>query len=204
MRPVADGTLVLASQSPRRIELLKRIVADFAVLPSDVEERINPALTPEQNALALAEEKARAIAQLCPGVYILGADTLVVLANEVFGKPLDRADAQRILRLLQGQTHQVITGVAVIGPQGRAYCVAAVSHVRFNPVTEREMERYIDSGEPMDKAGAYAIQGKGAFMVQGHDGSFSNIVGLPLATTYRLLESAGFPNLAPQRPAITD
>lgn len=182
--------IILASQSPRRGELLKELVGDFAVVPSGVEETLNPALTPEANALALARDKALWVARRHAGCVVIGADTLVVLDGVIIGKPRDAADARRILKSLCGRRHRVITGVAVAGPAGKLFQEAAVSCVDFKTAADEEIAGYVRTGEPLDKAGAYAIQGKGAFLVHAYEGSYSNIVGLPLETLRNLLRQA--------------
>ncbi len=181
--------LILASQSPRRIELLKQILPDFEVLPSQVEEKIRSDLSPQDNALLLAREKALEVARRRPGHWVLGADTLVVLEDTLLGKPVDGSDARAILKRLSGRAHQVITGVALVNDS--VLQEAAVSHVVLHPLTEKQIDDYINTGEPLDKAGAYAIQGKGRAVVASYSGSYSNIVGLPLETVRRLLEKAG-------------
>ncbi|MFQ5450010.1 MAG: Maf family protein [Nitrospinaceae bacterium] len=181
--------IILASQSPRRLELLRKITSHFKAVPSAVEEILRLELTPEENALALARQKARNVAGKFPGHCVIGADTLVVLDGEIIGKPTDTENAHRILRRLSGKEHQVITGVAVVNSGLFEETVTSKVHIR--PLTNEEISRYIASGEPMDKAGAYAIQGRGAFMVASFKGSFSNIVGLPLDTVRKLLRQAG-------------
>lgn len=188
--PNSIKPLILASQSPRRIELLKEILPDFKIVPSTVEEILQPGLTPVENALSLARQKALSVAKTYPGHYILGADTIVVLDDEIIGKPRDPEEARSILRRLSGREHQVITGLSLIN--AAPIEEATVSRVHIKPLSEEEIFRYVESGEPMDKAGAYAIQGNGAFMVSSYEGSYSNIVGLPLETTRRLLSRAGY------------
>ena len=182
--------IILASQSPRRIELLRQIVSDFEVIPSAIEEVIDPQRTPRENAVVLAVEKALWVASNNKGHFVLGADTLVVLDGEIIGKPIDRDDAYRILRRLSGREHQVITGVAIVN--AAIFKDAASSTVAIKPLTDEEIFRYIDGGEPMDKAGAYAIQGEGAFMVSSYLRSFTNIVGLPMETVKDLLNQSGY------------
>ena len=140
--------IILASQSPRRIELLRQIVSDFEVIPSAIEEVIDPQRTPRENAVVLAVEKALWVASNNKGHFVLGADTLVVLDGEIIGKPIDRDDAYRILRRLSGREHQVITGVAIVN--AAIFKDAASSTVAIKPLTDEEIFRYIDGGEPMD------------------------------------------------------
>ena len=160
------------------------------MIPSSVEETLESGKTPEENATSLAQQKALFVAKENPGHLVLGADTLVVLEDEIIGKPGDENEAHQILRRLSGRSHQVITGVCVVGQQ--VWAEATVSQVTFNPMSDNEITDYIKTGEPMDKAGAYAIQGIGAKFITSHNGSFSNIVGLPIKTTGRLLRLAGF------------
>ena len=189
--------IILASQSPRRIQLLGEITDEFQVIPSEVEEVFSGDRTPGDNAVAIAREKAQWVADRNPNHCVLGADTIVVLNDEIIGKPEDEEQAYKILKRLSGKIHSVITGVALVGDD--VLEEACVSTVSIKPLTNQEIYSYIQSGEPMDKAGAYAIQGKGAFMVKAYEGSFSNIVGLPLETVRKLLNLAGFKNLSPSK-----
>lgn len=182
--------IILASQSPRRIELLKQITPDFEVIPSDIEEIFDPKRTPRDNAIALAVEKAQWVARNHKDCFVIGADTIVVLDGEIIGKPTDPNDAHRILKRLGGREHQVITGIAVINTS--IFKDAVTSTVAIKPLSNEEIIRYIDTGEPLDKAGAYAIQGKGAFMINSYRGSYTNIVGFPVETVRDLLHQAGY------------
>lgn len=182
-------TLILASGSPRRAELIKEITEDFEVIPSTAEEIIQPDRSPEENALNLAKLKAQDVASRYPGRWVLGADTIVVLDNQVIGKPVDEQDAQQILQRLSGQEHQVITAMALIN--GQCFQKATVSTVKIKVLSNKEILDYIATGEPMDKAGAYAIQGTGSFMVESYSGSYTNIVGLPIETLQKLLADVG-------------
>ncbi|QPJ63974.1 MAG: septum formation protein Maf [Candidatus Nitrohelix vancouverensis] len=184
--------LILASQSPRRKELLRAITPDFDIVPSHAEEIIDPTRNAEENASHLAELKAQFVAAHYPDRWVLGADTLVVLGEEIIGKPNDAAHAMEILRSLSGQAHRVITGVAIVHNE-QVFSSATVSHVHIKPLSADAIEKYVATGEPLDKAGAYAIQGEGAALVQRHEGSYDNIVGLPLDSVRRLLELAKFP-----------
>ncbi len=185
--------MILASRSPRRSELLRSLGLDFEVSPSHVEENTDPRESPEQNALNIARDKAREVARPNPGCYVLGADTMVVLDEEIIGQPTDEEDAFRILSKLAGKKHRVITGVVLIAPDGKAYETAAVSTVTIKSISHDAIRSYIATGEPLDKAGAYAIQGEGACFVESWEGSYSNIVGLPLEALKELLHQAGFP-----------
>lgn len=186
--------LILASQSPRRIELLRKLGLEFDIIPASVDEITQPDRSPEDNALALARLKAQHVARQHPGTFVLGADTLVVLDDTLLGKPNDRQDAERMLGQLSGRTHRVISGVALIDDRGVPWQQAGVSHVTLKPVTAETIRSYIATGEPMDKAGAYAIQGKGAELIESWSGSWTNIVGLPVETVCQLLQQAAWPH----------
>lgn len=184
--------LVLASQSPRRRELLAQLGIPLEVRPAQADETVLPGEAPIAYVLRVAREKARAVA----GDLVLAADTAVVLGAEVLGKPADRDDARRMLRALSGTVHEVLTAVCVrrVRPEPAAELDAVVAtRVRFAPLSPTEIEWYVGTGEPLDKAGAYAIQGSGGAFVLSVEGSVSNVVGLPLAETAELLRRCGFP-----------
>jgi septum formation protein len=202
--------LVLASASPRRAELLRAAGIDFDVVVANVDESVRPGETPEQHVARLAEEKALRVLPQAGHRPVLGADTVVVVDNVILGKPADAADAARMLRMLAGRTHQVMTGVALIparaaepanaldtGPHAAIPEVipvndaTAVTTVEFAGLDEVEIAEYVASGEPMDKAGAYAIQGLASRFVTRIDGSYSNVVGLPVGLVYDLCKRAG-------------
>lgn len=183
--------LILASQSPRRLELLKQITDQFETVPSLVEEKLNYGLCPEENARTLARAKAERVAKNYPHCWIIGADTLVTMDQEMFEKPVDVSDAQRILRRLSGREHHVITGICVVSP-GKTLDKVVTSKVRFKSLSQEEISSYIQTDEPMDKAGAYAIQGKGSFMIRDFSGSHSNIIGLPIDELKILLKKTSF------------
>ncbi len=185
--------LILASRSPRRLELLRDLGLEFDVVPASVKETLRPETTPENNAMRIAREKAQWVAERHPGAFVLGADTIVVLDGDIIGKPRDAEDALAILSRLSGNTHQVITGMALFDPKGDHRVEAVTSTVHIKTLDEDALRAYIATGEPLDKAGAYAIQGKGAFMVDRWSGSWSNIVGLPTETVIPLLKQAGYP-----------
>ena len=185
--------VILASESPRRRELLGRICADFRVVPSGIEERLDGPPTPETVA-ALALEKALVVAGRVSEGIVVGADTVVVIDGEALGKPTGAHEARVMLRKLRGRVHEVITGVAVVdAATGRAASTAVVTGVTMRDVADDVIDAYVDGGEPFDKAGAYAIQEGGAALVAGVVGSYSNVVGLPLAATARLLSEFGVP-----------
>lgn len=179
-------SLILASGSPRRRELLALITKDFTICASDVDESKIAADTPAHLAQALAMAKARAVALQHPDDVVLGCDTVVECGGEVFGKPHDEADAARMLRALSGGTHMVHTGVCVCGGGKAVYCVET-SRVHFAPIAEEDLLRYIRTPEPYDKAGAYAIQGHAALWCSGIEGCYYNIMGLPVHRTAQLL-----------------
>ena len=185
--------LILASRSPRRSELLQSLGVEFEVSPSKVEEITDPECSPEQNAVNIARDKALWVARENPDSYVLGADTMVVLDQEIIGQPVDEDDACRILSKLTGNQHQVITGVILITPEAKEYKTAVVSTVSIKSISENEIRAYVATGEPLDKAGAYAIQGEGSFLVESWEGSYSNIVGLPLEALTDIFQQAGFP-----------
>lgn len=186
--------LILASASPRRRTLLESLGVPFRVIASEAPESLDGSLDPETQAVALALRKARAVAARLDPALVLGADTIVALDDDVLGKPRDDADAVHMLRALSGRSHVVVTGLALIdvgaGEEGAA---AVSSTVRFRFLNDDTIARYVASGEPRDKAGAYAIQELGAALIAGFEGCFTNVVGLPLCETALLLQAAGVP-----------
>lgn len=183
-------TMILASASPRRQELLRQVGCDFKVIASDVDEDNKWSSSPAELAVSLAVAKALDVAKKAAADdVVLGADTIVVMDGQVYGKPADDADACRMLGELAGRRHQVITGIAV-ATAGRVWTDFAVTAVTFRDLTRSEIERYVASGEPRDKAGSYAIQGIGALFVEGIEGCYANVVGLPLVTLDKLLGQA--------------
>ncbi len=195
--------LVLASASPRRQELLRSAGIRFIVEPADVDETPLAGEHARECAERLAGEKAMKIWQSHRQDIVLGADTVVVVDGEILGKPVDAADAARMLRMLAGRTHEVITGVCVVKPirgQGAGASDQWVSHsttasertvVTMSEISDQEILEYVSSGEPMDKAGAYAIQGRASRWIPRIQGDYSNVVGLPVALVYRLLRESG-------------
>lgn len=189
---MSASRLVLASASPRRRELLARICADFSVEPSDIEERLDTARPGAIAALALA--KARAVGARGVRGLVLGADTVVVLDGIPLGKPSSGDEAREMLRRLRGREHVVVTGVAVVDTvTGREASTAVVTRVVMAPYDDAAIDAYVATGEPLDKAGAYAVQGLGASLVARVDGCYTNVVGLPVTTTRRLLAAFGVP-----------
>ena len=188
-RLMNDTPLILASASPRRRELLSLTGLPFAVDAPDVDESCT--LPPREAVLELSRRKALAAAKLHPGCVILAADTLVAVDNAALGKPQDEAEAFRMLRSLSGRWHEVYTGVTVVDAQGNFHSEADETAVHFEPMSDEAIRRYIATKEPMDKAGAYAVQGIAGLWIDQLKGSHSNVIGLPLALTRRLLEDCG-------------
>jgi septum formation protein len=213
--------LILASASPRRQELLRNAAIPFVVQAADIEERVRDGELPRDCAERLAREKAVAVSRSRPADCVLGADTIVVVDVNILGKPYDAADAARMLRLLSGREHEVITGVCVVGAVARGQLAVASKNkahttpglesvdgqlttgkrdlatasettlVTMSELSEADIREYIATGEPMDKAGAYAIQGIAARWIPRIEGDYSNVVGLPVALVYRMLREQG-------------
>ena len=177
--------IILASGSPRRKELLEQIGVVFEVHKAKGEEIITSS-HPSEVVKELALQKAEEIAAVCEGDVIIGADTVVAAEGQILGKPRDRKDALRMLEILNGKEHEVITGVAVIlKDSGKLIHFAETTKVRVYPMTRAQMEHYVDSGEPADKAGAYGIQGRFAAYIAGIEGDYNNVVGLPVGRVYQ-------------------
>jgi septum formation protein len=173
--------LILASASPRRAELLRQLKLDFQILPSDAKEVFDEQLSPLELCQLNAHLKARAVAKKNPDSLVLGADTLVFLDGEIMGKPADMVDARRMLTRLQGRTHQVVTGVSLIHLRVHRESMFAIgTDVTFRPLTAGQINEYIAKVNPLDKAGAYAIQEHGNMIIAEIFGSFSNVIGLPM------------------------
>ena len=180
-----DTPLVLASRSPRRSQILSLAGIPFDAVPSDAEER-NGSADPGAIVLHHSAAKASLVSEAMPGRIVLGADTIVSVGSEVLGKPADRRDALRMLSILSGRWHEVLGGVTILGGAFPvSFC--EVSRVRFRDLPRSEMEAYVDTGEPADKAGAYGIQGYGSVLVDRIEGCFFNVMGLPLARTVEQL-----------------
>ena len=180
--------IILASQSPRRRELLTLAGIEYKVIVSDCDETIKENISPENAVKTLSERKAMAVFENNRDAVIIAADTVVAIEDKILGKPKDTEDAINMLKLLSGKKHQVSTGVCIIS-NDKKDTFAVTSQVEFYKLTQREIEEYVSTGEPMDKAGAYGIQGKGALLVKGISGDYFNIVGLPLAETVRHLKA---------------
>lgn len=182
--------IILASASPRRQELLRQLGLAFEVVPSQYDEQQHPPLPPEKLVEHLAFSKASEVAARYPDALVIGADTVVVLEGAVLGKPRDEEEAVAMLKRLSGREHHVMTGVAVVAG-GRSLVAHEVTAVRFLPLDEGQIRRYVATGEPMDKAGAYAIQGRAAAMIGSISGDYFNVVGLPLSRTVQMLSQFG-------------
>ena len=181
--------LILASASPRRSELLRELGVEFQVVPASVAEAEHEHLTAAELCQINAYRKARVVAKKFPTAVVLGADTLVALGTTVFGKPASLADAQRMLWHLQGRTHEVVTGVCVLHlVRHRCRLFAERTAVTFRPLTAAQIDEYLRRINPLDKAGAYAIQEHGAMIVERIEGSYCNVVGLPLERVQPVLE----------------
>lgn len=182
--------IILASQSPRRRELLDKIVAEFDIFPSNFDEQLDESRPTHEVAIELALGKARDIAMQHPDACVIGADTIVTLDSKQLAKPVDTDDAIAMLKLLRGRTHDVITGVAVI-TDGREYAQADTTRLTFSDYTDQQITDYVATGDPMDKAGGYGIQSMPPEMVVHIDGDRNNVIGLPVDTTRRLLRDVG-------------
>jgi septum formation protein len=182
--------LILASASPRRQELLRNAGIAFSVRPADIDEFPLAGESARACAERLAREKARAVHKLHPEDFVLGADTIVVVKDIMLGKPRDGDDARRMLRTLSGREHSVITGVSLVGPAGEV-TVCETTGVTMSEISGDEIRDYIATGEPMDKAGAYAIQGIASRWITRIEGDYTNVVGLPVARVYSMLRDSG-------------
>jgi septum formation protein len=194
MRMIVMPKLVLASASPRRAEILRASGWQFEALAANADESRHDHEAATTYVERVARAKAEVVRSRVPGATVVGADTVVVVDGEILGKPRDEQDARRMLRLLQGRWHQVLTGVAVFnGNMGQPRVAHKVTEVRFAEMKEDEIGWYVDSGEPMENAGAYAIQGFGARFIEGIKGDYSNVVGLPVRLLYELIMSEARP-----------
>jgi septum formation protein len=184
--------LILASESPRRYELLKQMGLDFEAIPSGVVEDFFNTESPREHALRLAEAKAIEIASKYPDRWVVAADTIVYINGSILGKPKSRGEAVEMLRRLSGQEHRVLTGFSVCHSEKRESDQEAVQTVvKMKLLTSAEIEWYVHTGEPFDKAGGYAIQGIGSFMIESIQGSYTNVVGLPLCELIQMLNRLG-------------
>jgi septum formation protein len=187
-----NSRLILASKSPRRYELLKQVGLDFEVVPSRVIEDFAQTESTQEHVIRLAEAKARDVARGYPDRWVIAADTIVYINGSILGKPKSREEAMEMLNRLSGQEHWVLTGFSVchLG-KGKSDKEAVQTAVRVKPLTSVEMEWYVQTGEPFDKAGGYAIQGIGSFMIESIQGSYTNVVGLPLCELIQMLNRQG-------------
>jgi septum formation protein len=184
--------LILASDSPRRRELLVQLGLPFDVVTSDEPETLTAGASPQAQAVSLAERKARTVAGTLASGLVLGADTIVALPGDLLGKPIADEDAERMLRGLSGREHRVVTGVALVdAATGVCQISAVASVVRFRLLSDDEIAAYVATDEPRDKAGAYAIQGRGANLIAAWNGCYTSVVGLPLCEVARLLTQVG-------------
>ena len=182
--------IILASASPRRQELLRQVGVSFRIVPSGIDETVTTPMSPAQLVEHLARSKARDVASRHPEALVLGADTIVVVDERVLGKPRSPEEAIAMLEQLSGRDHLVVTGIALIQGDREEFAHEETT-VSFRALSRREIERYVASGEPMDKAGAYAIQGLGSTIVTGIQGDYFNVVGLPLCRTVQMLAHFG-------------
>ncbi|HMM74445.1 MAG TPA: Maf family protein [Gammaproteobacteria bacterium] len=203
MSGVGSAMLLLASRSPRRAELLRTLGVAFAVIDVEVDESPWSRESSAAYVRRLARMKAEAGRETAAvrSLPVLAADTTVVLDGAILGKPRDANDARAMLRRLGGRAHEVLTGVALIDRSGAIEDLVVVTRVAFRALEARSIDAYVASGEPADKAGAYAIQGLGGALVERIDGSYSNVVGLPLAETLALLDAAGVPHALSSSPS---
>lgn len=184
--------LVLASGSPRRASLLRMLGLAFETIPAEVDEAFVPGEPPARHAERLAREKAQAVAATRPDAIVIGSDTIVVVDDAILGKPRDPEEAVDMLLRLQGREHRVETGIAVISPGGRIASAVEGVRVRFREFDRRTAREYVATGEPLDKAGAYGIQGYGATLVEAIDGDFYAVMGLPIVRLVALLRDLGW------------
>ena len=191
-----SGRFILASASPRRNELLKRLGVDFDIIPGNIDEAFQPGETPREHVLRLSEEKALVVARCHPEAWVLGADTIVVIAGEVLGKPESPAEARDMLEKLSGREHKVLTGFSIVRRDRESRIGEVVeSSVLFREISDDEMTWYTATEEPYDKAGAYAVQGMGSRFIREIGGSCTNVMGLPLrevVDALKRIEAIGF------------
>ena len=184
--------LILASKSPRRNELLEQAGLTFSVIPSDFDESTVALSDPDSYVITLAESKAVDISQKHPAGWVIGADTIVLIDRKILGKPASNQEAHDMLQRLSGKTHQVLTGYCICcKKKNRFFSETIKTDVRFKKLSDAEIEWYIQTGEPFDKAGAYAIQGIGTFLVKSINGSYTNVVGLPVCEVIEFLTQEG-------------
>lgn len=197
--------LILASKSPRRYELLKQVGLDFDVIPSGIEEDYIQGESPRKHVLRLAEAKALDVGNQHPDRWVVAADTIVYVDHSILGKPKSRDEAKKMLRHLSGKEHRVLTGFSVLHlEKGRRDRGAVQTAVKVRKLTQLEMEWYVETGEPFDKAGGYAVQGIGSFMIESIKGSYTNVVGLPLCELIQMLSRLGAVTISERGMRIAD
>ena len=190
--PLDRSRIILASKSPRRNDLLEQAGLTFSVIPSDFDESAVALSDPDSYVITLAESKALDVSQKYPGAWIIGADTIVVIDRLILGKPTSRKEAADMLQRLSGKTHQVLTGYCICSKkENRLFSECVKTDVRFKKLNNDEINWYIQTGEPFDKAGGYAIQGLGTFLVKSISGSYTNVVGLPVCEVIEYLTNEG-------------
>ncbi len=184
--------LILASKSPRRYDLLKQMGLNFEVIPSKIEEDFAQGESPREHVVRLAEAKAIEVGNRYPDCCVIGADTIVYIDGQILGKPGNQEEALEMLRLISGKEHRVLTGVSVRHlKKGKGECETVETAVRVKTLSQAEMDWYVRTGEPFDKAGGYGIQGIGSFMIESINGSYTNVVGLPLCELMQMLIRLG-------------
>lgn len=189
---VSNHSLILASKSPRRRDLLNQAGLTFTVIPSTVDERAVAIASPEEHVRLLAEAKAGEVAQRFPESWVIGADTVVLIENTVLGKPRTQSEARHMLETLSGKTHKVLTGYCICCKNAkRSFSRTVETKVLFKPLTDREMDWYVSTREPFDKAGGYAAQGLGTFLIKRVEGSYTSVVGLPVCEVVDYLVKQG-------------
>lgn len=191
-QPLDGSKLILASKSPRRCDLLKQAGLTFSVIPSDFDEKTETMSDPESYVRTLAESKAIDISEKHPNCWVIGADTIVLIDGNILGKPGTEKQARDMLQRLSGKIHQVLTGYCIsCKTKNRIFSATVKTDVHFKTLTKAEIDWYIKTGEPFDKAGAYAIQGLGTFLVKRINGSYTNVVGLPVCEVIEFLIKEG-------------
>lgn len=184
--------IILASESPRRKKLLEQIGLDVKVVPSNIDEKLNPRLKPKTQAETLSTQKARVVSQKYPDAIILAADTLVYINGDILGKPKNIDEGKRMIKKLQGKTHSVITGFTILhGKSKKILTDSSETKVTFRKLSDSQIKNYLKKENPLDKAGGYCLQGMGAVLVEKINGDFSNVVGLPLGKVIPALKKFG-------------
>jgi septum formation protein len=194
-----DSTLILASKSPRREYLLRQAGLHFSIIPGKFDEKSVSVCRPDKYVKILAEKKAHEISEKHPDKWVIGADTIVLMDNKILGKPGSKKEARLMLKCLEGQTHQVMTGYCICcKDKNTNFSETITTEVLFKSLTDEEIEWYINTKEPFDKAGAYAIQGLGTFLVKSINGSYTNVVGLPVCEVIEFLIKEGVVSKKPE------